>query len=718
MEDLVVSLPPPGQAREAVLSREWLATNGLGGYASGTIGGMDTRRYHGLLIAALPAPLGRWVMLNYLEESLEFALRECRTPRGQKASRAPGGSQPSGPLRATGLYIDMDSHKTGQGPGRAAGALEDFRLQWGLPVWRFRVENRCVLEKRLVLPHLQNTVIVAYRLLEGDSLTLHLRPWVHFRPQNQPVGPLEHTDYHWQHVERGHELSLPSSDAKKPLRLKIDPAGRFDFAPRKRQDLIYPAEEERGYSSKGEAWSPGEYQVALFADTPVAFLASTEDWEVMTGLAPRRAFDSEVLRRREMLESAHESAREGPAGLLVLAADQFLISPAGRRADEARAHAVGDEVRSVIAGYHWFGDWGRDSMISLAGCTLMTGRPLDATYILRTFGQYMRDGLIPNLFPEGDRQGQYNTADATLWFFHALRRYLLATRERFTFQRLLPILTDCILKHLEGTKFNIRVDPEDGLLSQGEEGLQLTWMDAKVGDWVVTPRRGKAVEINALWYNALCLLSSWLEKSDPAAAREMAGHARKAKRSFNRRFWYAQGGYLYDVIDGPNGDDPSCRPNQILAFALRHPVLHRKHWGPVLQVVHEKLLTPRGLRTLTPDDPDFKPQYFGDRRHRDAAYHQGTVWPWLIGPFVDAWLLAHPGDEPTARTFVAGVLESLSEGCIGSINEIFDAEPPYTPRGCVAQAWSVAEVLRAWVRTARQGGARTPRIDGSHPIHG
>jgi predicted glycogen debranching enzyme len=386
----------------------------------------------------------------------------------------------------------------------------------------------------------------------------------------------------------------------------------------------------------------------------------------------------------------------------VLGADQFLLTPAGRVEDAARAFAAGDEVRTVIAGYHWFTDWGRDTMISLEGLTLVTGRQTEAGYILRTFAHYIRDGLIPNLFPEGQKEGLYHTADATLWFFHAIARYLDATDDRQTLRILLPKLQDIIRHHLRGTHFAIGVDPADGLLRQGAPGYQLTWMDAKVGDWVVTPRRGKAVEINALWYNALRLLEGWLrEVGQVQPAAEVAGHAERARASFNRRFWYEAGGYLYDVVDTEGGgDDPSCRPNQVFAISLPHPVLDREHWQPVLHVVEEKLLTPVGLRSLSPDHPDFKRRYFGDLRSRDAAYHQGTVWPWLIGAFIDAWLKVHPGDPSAARPFLRALTDHLHEACIGSVSEIFDAEEPFVPRGCVAQAWSVAEVLRCWVKTA------------------
>jgi len=393
----------------------------------------------------------------------------------------------------------------------------------------------------------------------------------------------------------------------------------------------------------------------------------------------------------------------GLAAELVLAADQFIITPAGRVEEAARARAAGDEVRTVIAGYHWFTDWGRDTMISLEGLTLCTGRQREAGYILRTFGHYVRDGLIPNMFPEGTKEGLYHTADASLWFFHAVYRYLRATGDRSTLRQLLPKLTSIVEHHLNGTRFGIHVDPADGLLTQGEEGYQLTWMDAKVDGWVVTPRRGKAVEINALWYNALRLLAAWLRDEGDPMARQVDQSADRARESFNARFWYAEGGYLFDVIDGEQGNDSACRPNQILAISLDHPVLDRERWEPVFTVVRDRLFTPVGLRSLAPGHRDYKPQYYGDLRARDAAYHQGTVWGWLAGPFVDAWLKVRPDDRAGARHALDGFARHLDEGGVGTLSEIFDAEAPYTARGCIAQAWSVAEVLRAFLMTEDDG---------------
>jgi predicted glycogen debranching enzyme len=306
------------------------------------------------------------------------------------------------------------------------------------------------------------------------------------------------------------------------------------------------------------------------------------------------------------------------------------------------------------------------------------------------------------MFPDGAREGLYHTADATLWFFHAVERYLRATGDTETVRLLLPTLIDIVRHHIEGTRFGIGIDDNDGLLRQGQQGYQLTWMDAKVDDWVVTPRRGKAVEINALWYNALRLLSNWLRdlgRPEETGDVDPEARAERVHRAFNDRFWYAEGNYLYDVVDGEHGNDAACRPNQVFAISLDHPVLDKSRWLPVMQVVHDRLLTPVGLRSLAPGHPDYKAKYFGDLRSRDAAYHQGTVWAWLIGPYVDAWLRVYPEDREGARKLLAGFDGHLSHACVGSISEIFDAEDPYVPRGCVAQAWSVAEVLRSLLKT-------------------
>jgi predicted glycogen debranching enzyme len=568
-------------------------------------------------------------------------------------------------------------------------------------VWRYELPGH-VVEKRVFMPHLQNTVYVCYHLVSGAGpLRLKLRPAVHFRGHDGPVSTFHGEKYMLTAVEGRYELSAGSTFP--PLRLHLCGDGAaLTLDSQNRPDILYRIEESRGYEASGSLWSPGHFRVNLRLDGDVTLIASTESWDNVFALSAAAAAQAEHERRRRLLQAAVPAVLQSDySAELVLAADQFLIVPAARQEDAARAHAAGDEVRSVIAGYHWFTDWGRDTMISLEGLTLTTGRHAEAGYLLRTFAHYVRDGLIPNLFPEGRNEGLYHTADATLWYFHALDRYLAATDDRETLRHLLPTLHDIVDHHLRGTRFGIGVDSKDGLLRQGAEGYQLTWMDAKVGDWVVTPRRGKAVEINALWYNAVRLLEEWTrqeEKETRAAALTEA--AARAQESFNRRFWCAARGYLYDVVDGEHGDDDACRPNQVLAFSLRYPVLDPAHWEAVLQVVRNRLLTPVGLRSLVPGHPDYKEKYYGDLRARDAAYHQGTVWAWLIGPFIDAWLRVYPEDRVGARRFLEGFKSHRGEACVGSISEIFDAEQPFTPRGCIAQAWSVAEVLRSWARTA------------------
>ncbi|MBI4447072.1 MAG: glycogen debranching enzyme family protein [Acidobacteria bacterium] len=677
-ESFAVSRSPwvePDQAgSEVLLSREWLVTNGLGGYASGSVGGACTRCYHGWLIAALPAPLGRRVMLNHLSEEIESA----------------GGRFQLSGEELDELSLDLSG----------ARHLSEFRLDQGLPVWRYETSD-VVLEKRLLLPHLQNTVHVSYRLLEAPGRTiLRVRASLHFRAHEAAVSELLEKPYVMNAVGEQYEFS-DGSEAP-PLRMTVSgvasslvlDGGRF-------RGIYYRVERRRGYESRGVLWSPGFFQIELTADEQVTLIGSTEPWETILALEPEEAWQSELERRERLMTAADSRARNGFAAELVLAADQFVVVPITRMADAARAYASGDEARTIIAGYHWFTDWGRDTMISLEGLTLLTGRHLEAGYILRTFAHHVRDGLIPNLFPEGGREGLYHTADATLWFFHAVDRYLQLTGERDTLRQLLPVLISIFEYHVRGTSFGIGVDPEDGLLRQGQSDYPLTWMDAKIGDWVVTPRRGKAVEINALWYNALRLLERWVreEKSDQVDALEILEAAEKVRRSFNRRFWNQETGYLFDIVDGELGDDPALRPNQLLAISLPYPVLDPAYWKSVVEVVAGELLTPVGLCTLSREHPDYKPKYDGDLRARDAAYHRGTVWPWLMGPFVDAWMKVHPEDQ-NVRRFLDGFVAHLGEAGIGSISEIFDAEPSFTPRGCIAQAWSVAEVLRSWIRVA------------------
>ncbi|HEX2151223.1 MAG TPA: amylo-alpha-1,6-glucosidase [Stellaceae bacterium] len=643
---------------------EWLVTNGLGGFASATVSGEIARRYHGFLIAALPAPLGRVVLLNDLDGEIE---------------------------RADGSTASI----------RDAGSFAGFSLSMGLPSWRWEMDG-LTLERSVLMPARHNTVHITFRLIgAATGVRLRLRPFISFRQLEAAVdNPLADR---YRLIVQGQRYEVYQGPDLPTLRMIMAGCDGSTFTADGGMwnERLYRTEAERGYEARGWVWSPGYFTAELRPDCAVTLIAGTEDWHTMASLTPDQARRFEIERRRRLVAMAEPELHSGLGGELVLAADSFIITPVGRVADIARAHAEGNEVRTIIAGYHWFTDWGRDTMISLEGLTLATGRVDEAKWILRTFADYVQDGLIPNMFPEGDTEGLYHTADATLWFFHAVARYLARCPDEATLEMLLPIMHEIVRRHIEGCKFGIGVDPQDGLLAQGAEGYQLTWMDAKVGDWIVTPRRGKAVEINALWYNALRLLADWLRAAGNAEADDIAARAEQARRSFNRRFWYDRGGYLYDVIDSESGDDPAFRPNQILAISLDHPVLDRERWRPVVDSVREKLVTPVGLRSLAPDDPAYKPRYFGDLRARDAAYHQGTVWGWLIGPFIDAWLKTYPDQRKAAHGFLSGFEAHLGEAAIGSISEIFDADPPFTPRGCVAQAWSVAEVLRVLVKTAR-----------------
>jgi predicted glycogen debranching enzyme len=657
MTTIVRRLPGTAPDSASHVDREWLVTNGLGGYASGTVEGIVTRRYHGLLVAALPAPIGRMVMLSHVEA--------C--------------------FRSTSAAMTENEM-----------SLVEFRLELGLPIWRYE-GGGMVIEKRVLMTHRQNTVHLAYRLIHArSSVRVELRPFLHVRHFESPLRTTLSGPYSVRVVEQ--RVEIEPGDDLSHLRLLMYGNQSMLTLNGSRGPHGYREEQSRGYAYEGSLWSPGFFHAELddhAAMKEATLVASTEPWKTVEALTPDAALQTETNRRLQLLEQAPPCMRSGVCAELVLAADQFLVSPAARPEDATRATALGTEARTVIAGYHWFTDWGRDTMISLEGLTLATGREREACLILRTFASYVRDGLIPNMFPDGQRDGLYHTADATLWFFHAIGRYVSTTGDDDTLKILLPVLRDIIDHHVRGTRFGIAIDPADGLLRQGADGYALTWMDAKVDGDVITPRRGKAVEINALFYNALCLLGGWLRRLESAeSARPIEAMAARLRESFNRRFWYDEGRYLYDVVDGVDGDDSSCRPNQVMAISLPHPVLDASRWGPVLEVVRSRLLTPFGLRTLAPGQPGYRSRYYGDLRSRDGAYHQGTVWPWLIGPYVDAWERVHPDDTGARAALLAAFSDHLSEAGIGTISEIFDAESPYTPRGCISQAWSVAEVVR------------------------
>jgi len=650
----------------SLLTKEWLVTNGIGGYASGTLLGVATRRYHGLFVPDLPGR-GRTLIIPRLDETVDA---------GTQTALLSGAEYADGRIEHDGTRY-----------------LKDIRREGQIPVWTFEVE-RAVFEKRIVAPHGQNTIYIDYRCLAG-SMRLHLRPYLTYRMHDARLG--EGQAGAFPVTISGGRYEIPMPDGAPSLKLCLRPHhGDFVADEVVSEGVSYRVDRDRGSEHIQDLFSPGYFTSRLTAGQRVALVASVEPWD-MLDFRCEDILEAEQRRLEKLVALAPILQEDDLGRQLQLAADQFIVQPGARPEEQALAQASGDEARTIIAGYHWFGDWGRDTMISLEGLTLCTGRPQETRAILRTFARYIQDGLLPNLFPEGSRQALYHTADATLWYFHALDRYLSTTKDRDTLMLLYPTLKEVVRRHREGTRFHIGVDAGDGLLRAGAPGYQLTWMDAKVDDWVVTPRRGKPVEIQALWYNALRLMAEWAlqlgEQQTPW--REMA---ELAEASFNRRYWYAAGGYLFDVVDGETGDDPTLRPNQIFSLSLRFPILREERWRPVVDVVGDKLLTPFGLRTLAPGHPDYKSTYAGDLRARDAAYHQGTVWPWLIGHYIDGRLRVY-GDKAQARALLGAFGRHVQDAGIGTVSEIFDAEPPFEPRGCIAQAWSVAEVLRAHLNT-------------------
>lgn len=672
IEDRRLTLPwDPLKDPSPLRQREWLITNGLGGYASGTVAGIPSRKYHGLFVPNLSAPKGRHILISRCDEI----------------------------VAANGKHMLLGGAEFAEDRfvGESHLFLKEFRLDDRIAVWIFKV-NGTLLEKSIVMVHNQNTVCVQYRILAGDALDLQVRPYLSFRRHDEsPENDLKRTFVFTARNGR-HEVSADGSMLT--LRMGMcQPPSIFVSDEHREREFIYRIDRSRGDSSTESAYSPGYYAARVTAEQTVCFFASTQTWERLT-CDVSSLFDAERKRIGGLLALSRATAGDVIAQQLVMAADQFIVLPGSRLEETVMAQAEGTDLRTIYAGYHWFGDWGRDTMISLEGLALCTGRYREAGAILRTFAQYVKDGLLPNLFPEGEHQALYHTADATLWYFHAISRYVDVTGDRTILAQLMPVLQSIVEHHVAGTHFGIHVDPTDGLLSAGAEGYQLTWMDAKVDGWVVTPRRGKPVEIQALWFNALTLLSQWAhELQIPYESYEKL--AAQVRESFNERYWNDATDCLLDVVDGPTGNDPAIRPNQVFAISLANPVLFQRYWKPVLDVVRDRLLTPYGLRTLSADHPDYKRHYRGDLRARDAAYHQGTVWPWLIGHYIDAILKVQP-DVVAARELLQGFREHLLDAGVGSISEIFDAEPPFSPGGCIAQAWSVGEILRAWLKTTPQ----------------
>lgn len=642
---------------DTVESREWLVTNGIGGFACGTLAGMLTRCYHGLLIAALQPPLGRTLLVAKLEEIANYQgqLYSLATNRW-----ADGSIQPKGYL-----------------------SLESFHLEGTIPLWQYACADALV-EKRIWMQPGKNTTYVQYHLLRGtQSLKLNLKALVNYRDFHG----ITQTD-DWQIEIRKIDRGIWVNINNLPFYL-FTSTGNIVLENNWYYGFDLAVERYRGLSDYENHFHAATFDLILEPNQSITFVASTEanpNLDGETALENLRTYEEDLLKN-----FPHQTA---PTWIkqLVLAADRFIVF---------RALPNEPDGKTIIAGYPWFGDWGRDTMISLPGLTLTTGRPAIARPILRTFAYYLDRGMLPNVFPDRGETPHYNTVDATLWYFEAIRAYYEFTRDNELLTELFPKLAEIIDWHQRGTRYNIQSDPDDGLLYAGEEGVQLTWMDAKVGDWVVTPRIGKPIEVNALWYNALVIIKQFAEHLGKPA-QEYAQMSEQTVKGF-QRFWNAPQGYCYDVLDTPDGNDDSLRPNQIFAVSLPGEsqipsLLSKEQQKAVVDTCARMLLTSHGLRSLSPTHPDYQRYYGGGVLQRDGAYHQGTVWGWLLGAFVQAHLKVY--QNPTlARTFLQPMQHHLQAACVGNLSEIFDGESPFMPRGAFAQAWTVAEILRAWKLT-------------------
>jgi predicted glycogen debranching enzyme len=637
--------------------REWLVANGLGGFASGTVAGSLTRRYHGLLIAALEPPRRRTLLVAKLDETAEY----------------------DGEL----FSLSTNRWRSGVVDPQGYRHIKRFRLEGTTPVWTFACAAARV-QKRIWMQPGANTTYIQYTYLHGSrALLLTLKALVNYRDYHS-LARAEDRRLDVQPVEHG--LRIVGGADGTPFYL-LSATARTEPTHEWWYNFDLAAERRRGFGNSEDHLHAGTFSAQLAPGDSLTLVASTDPTPILDGQAAwkaRRAYERQLLDC--WARAFPRGASQAPAWLrqLVLAADQFIV----RRPREGGADAY-----SVIAGYPWFGEWGRDAMISLPGLMLATGRAQIACNVLRTWARSVDCGMLPNGLSERDGVPDYNSADATLWFFEALRRYHATTKDHKLLRELFPLLAEIIAWHRCGTRHGIHVDPADGLLYAGEPGVSLTWMDAKADDWAVTPRLGKPVEVNALWYNALRTMARFARTlHKPTATYDAL--ARQARAGF-QRFWNEATGYCFDVIDGPEGNDASLRPNQIFAVALPETPLTRDQQRAVVDVCARRLLTPFGLRSLAPDHPDYRGHYQGGPCERDAAYHQGTIWGWLLGPFVTAHLRVYK-DPKRARSFLESFAQHLQIHGLGTASEIFDGDPPFTPQGCIAQAWTVAEILRAW----------------------
>jgi len=644
--------------------REWLVTNGIGGFASGTVSGNLTRRYHGLLVAALQPPVGRMQFVAKIDEVAHYDGADYALGTNRWAS---GAIEPNGYVR-----------------------IESFRLEGTTPVWRFAIGD-ALLEKRVWMRHDENTTYVQYALLRGSqSMELELRTLINYRDfhSNTHAG-----DWRMKIDAVKNGLQIIAFEGAIPFYLlsagaEVEP--RHDWC----RDYFLPLEKYRGLDDREDYLLAAVFRTALQVNQTVNIVFSTNPSAALDGDAARAQNaerESDLLAQWTSADAPAASAAPGWVRQLILAADQFVVKR------DVPDDAGDSDGKSIIAGYHWFGDWGRDTMIALPGLTLATGRADIAKKILWSFARYVDGGMLPNNFPDAGGHPEYNTVDAALWFFEAVRQYFATTQDTETLARLFPVMAQMIDAHVAGTRYQIHVDQADGLLYAGEPGVQLTWMDAQVGEWVVTPRIGKPVEINALWFNALETMAS-LAPAVKQSAEPFAKLAERVKQSF-AEFWNSSAGYCYDVIDAPGiGNDAALRPNQIFAVSLPQSPLPAEQQKAVVDICARRLVTSYGLRSLAQSEPGYQGRYGGDVRERDGAYHQGTVWGWLFGPFVLAHLRVY-ADRAAAMSFLEPLGKQIHSHGSGTLSEIFDGDAPFTPRGCIAQAWTVAEALRAWRAT-------------------
>jgi predicted glycogen debranching enzyme len=666
---------------------EWLETNGIGGFASSTITGLNTRRYHGLLVAALTPPVGRYVLLSKLEETLTVGARSYELG----TNRYPGVVHPQGYQYLAEFRLDPFPTFVYRFRDVPAEDLKGIAADQKLEL---------ELEKTIFLAYGENTVVIEYKLRSPIACpaTLQLWPLLAFRDYHSLAH--ENAALHGVCNIQPHRISFKPYPDLPALHLahnaqSVAPSGKWF------RNFQYECEQERGLDFSEDLFNPCLLTFDL--SEPVTVIASLQPVDIARLCELR---DREIARRTAIC--AQSPTCDPFIEQLTIASEQFLVNRG--------------EHKSVIAGYPWFADWGRDTMISLAGLTLPNGRAAIARDILRTFAQCADRGMLPNRFPDAGETPEYNTVDATLWFFEAIRAYLAHNNDvALVRDELYNILADIIAWHIRGTRYNIQVD-SDGLLNSGAEGVQLTWMDAKVGNWVVTPRRGKPVEIQALWYNALSVMEDLAAKfADELGRKRYATLAVLARWSFNRLFWNAHSGCLYDVVNG-NANDATIRPNQIFAVSLRHTMLSPERARSVVESVQNHLLTPYGLRTLAPSDPNYRGRYTGDQASRDGAYHQGTVWPWLLGPFLTAYLKVNGHGEAAlhqAEEWIEPLRAHMLGPGTGQMNEIFEGDAPHRPVGCIAQAWSVAELLRASVEDLQFAAHRakdTLVADASLPL--